>query len=162
MRWRVKKLSTGGAGGNGRTILITSWKCNFSIYLDIQVYYFDIQAIATLHAFYWLFMCCFLLFSHFLPYNHSPEKWNFPALKRHQTPQFSTYRHRAGFIVKRKQVRIILYIMEPLNWCFFFLIFKVAYFGKKTRFSKNSSIFFWFFFLGIYIGLYVYMYYMQW
>ena len=61
-------------------------------------------------------MCCFLLFVIFLPYNHSPEKWNFPALKRHQTPQFSTYRHRTGFIVKRKQVRIIPYIMEPLNW----------------------------------------------
>ena len=34
-----------GAGGNGGTVLITSWKCNFSIYLDIRVYYLDIQAI---------------------------------------------------------------------------------------------------------------------
>ena len=56
------------------TVLITSWKCNFSIFLDIQVYYLDIQAITTLYAFYWLFMCCFLLFVIFLPYNHSPEK----------------------------------------------------------------------------------------
>ena len=39
----------GGAGGNGGTILITSWKCNFSIYLDIQ-------AIITLYAFYLFFM----------------------------------------------------------------------------------------------------------
>ena len=43
--------------GNGGTILITSWKCNFSIYLDLQVYYLDIQAITTFYAFYWLFMC---------------------------------------------------------------------------------------------------------
>ena len=40
-----KKLST---GGNGGTVLISSWKCNFSIYLDIQVYYLDTQAITTL------------------------------------------------------------------------------------------------------------------
>ena len=47
MRSRVKKLSTGGggvgAGGNGGTILIMSWKCTFSFYLDIQ-------AITTLYA----------------------------------------------------------------------------------------------------------------
>ena len=37
MRWRVKKLSTGEGGrGNGGTIQIAFWKCNFSIYLDIQ------------------------------------------------------------------------------------------------------------------------------
>ena len=30
------------------TILISSWKCNYSIYLDIQVYYMDIQAISIL------------------------------------------------------------------------------------------------------------------
>ena len=40
----------GGAGGNGGTILIKSYKCNFSIYLDMQ-------AIITLYVFYWLFMC---------------------------------------------------------------------------------------------------------
>ena len=55
VRWRVKKLSSGG--GAGGTILIMSWKSNFTIYLDIQVYSLDIQAITTLYAFYWLFMC---------------------------------------------------------------------------------------------------------
>ena len=38
----------GGPGGNGGPILISSRRCNFSIYLDIQVYYLDIQAITTL------------------------------------------------------------------------------------------------------------------
>ena len=31
-----KVIHCGGAGGNGGTILISSWKCNYSIYLDIQ------------------------------------------------------------------------------------------------------------------------------
>ena len=38
----------GGAWGEWGTVLISSWKSNFSIYLDIQVYYLDIQAITTL------------------------------------------------------------------------------------------------------------------
>ena len=30
------------------TVLISSWKCNYSIYFDIQVCYLDIQSITTL------------------------------------------------------------------------------------------------------------------
>ena len=37
-----KVIHWGGAWGNGGTIQIASWKCNFGIYLDIQVYYLDI------------------------------------------------------------------------------------------------------------------------
>ena len=37
-----------GPGGKGVPVLISSWKCNFSIYLDIQVHGLDIQAITTL------------------------------------------------------------------------------------------------------------------
>ena len=66
LRWRVKKLSTAGGLGDGGIVLILSWRCNFSIYMDIQVYYLDIQAITThFYAFYWFFMCSFLLFIHF-------------------------------------------------------------------------------------------------
>ena len=43
-----KVIHWGGPGGNGGTDQISSWKCNFSIYLDIQVYYLDIQTITTL------------------------------------------------------------------------------------------------------------------
>ena len=32
-------------GDLGRIVIISSWKCNYSIYLDIKVYYFYIQAI---------------------------------------------------------------------------------------------------------------------
>ena len=35
-------------GGPGGMVQIASWKCNFGIYLAIQVYYLDIQAITTL------------------------------------------------------------------------------------------------------------------
>ena len=52
-----KVIHCWGLGGMGGTVLITSWKCNFNIYLDIQLYYFDIEAITTLYAFYWLFVC---------------------------------------------------------------------------------------------------------
>ena len=43
-----KVIHWGEAWGNGRNVQIASWKCNFSIYLDIQVYYLDIQVISTL------------------------------------------------------------------------------------------------------------------
>ena len=57
-----KVIHWGRPGGNGGTVQILSWKCNFNIYLDIQVYYLDIQAITTLLCLCWFFMCCFLLF----------------------------------------------------------------------------------------------------
>ena len=43
-----KVIHWGVAWGNEGTVQIVSWKCNFSIYLDIQVDYLDIQAITTL------------------------------------------------------------------------------------------------------------------
>ena len=43
-----KVIHCEGAEGNGGTIIISSWQCNYSIYIDIQVYYLDIQAISTL------------------------------------------------------------------------------------------------------------------
>ena len=102
-------------GGNGGTVQIASRKCNFGIYLDIQVYYLDIQAITTfMPSIGSLCVGSFYLFI-FLPYSCSPEKWHFPALKSLLLPQFSTYRHWTGFIVKRKQVHIINYLGLPIN-----------------------------------------------
>ena len=60
-----KVIHWGVARGNRGTVLISSSRCNFSIYLDIQVYYLDMQAITTLLAVYWFFMCWFLLLIHF-------------------------------------------------------------------------------------------------
>ena len=83
MRRRVKKLSIWwGPGGNEGPVLISSWRCNFSIYLDIQVYYLDIQAITTLYAFNWLYMCSFLLFSYFSTLQPLSWKVTFSGTKK--------------------------------------------------------------------------------
>ena len=73
----------------------------------------------------------------FLPSNCSPEKWCFAALKWPLLSQFSTYRHRTGFIVKRKQVRITNYSGLSINWYFFF---KVAYFANKKKHALSKNL----------------------
>ena len=52
-----------GTKRNGGTVQIDSWKCNFGIYLDIQEYYLDIQAITTL-------LCLLLVLYVFVPSFH--------------------------------------------------------------------------------------------
>ena len=59
-----KSYPVGGTWGNGGTVQIASWKCNFGIYLDIQVYYLDIQAITTL-------LCLLLVLYVLFPSIHS-------------------------------------------------------------------------------------------
>ena len=49
-----KVIHWGGLGGMGGPVLISSWKCNFSIYLDIKVYFLDIQAITRLLCLIWV------------------------------------------------------------------------------------------------------------
>ena len=44
----IKKVIHWGGRRNGGTVLISSWKCNYSIYFEIQVYHLDIEAISTL------------------------------------------------------------------------------------------------------------------
>ena len=60
-----KKVIHWGGQGNWGTVLITSWKCNFSIYLHIQVYYLDIQAITTLLC---LLLVLYVLFPSIHPF----------------------------------------------------------------------------------------------
>ena len=55
----------------------------------------------------------------------------------------STYRHWTGFAVKRKQLRIIPYIMEPINWWVFFKYESCLFWQKKyTIFKKFHKIYF--------------------
>ena len=104
-------------GGNGGTVVILSWKCNFSITLDIQVYYLDVQAVTTL-------LCLLLVLYVLVPFIHSFFYLTTTLLKRdvfgHSKslllPQFSTYRHWTGFIVKKKQVHTTDYLGLPINW----------------------------------------------
>ena len=48
------------------------------------------------------------------------SKSDFRSLQSLLLPQFSTYRHRTGFIVKRKQVRIPNYLGIPINSFYLF------------------------------------------
>ena len=71
---------------------------------------------------------------------YKPLSWKvmYPVTSKPTPPTVSTYRHRTGFIVKRKQVRKPNYLGIPINWCFF-TFFKVVHFAKKnTSISKNS------------------------
>ena len=76
----------------------------------------------------------------------SPEKWRFRSVQSLLFLQFSTYMHRTGFIVKKKQVDIKNYLGIPKNRDFFFSIFKVVYFAtQKDALFKKLDIFFFFF-----------------
>ena len=124
----------------GFTVLISSWKCNYRIYLDIQ-------AISTLLCLLLVLDVQLLIFIYVIGCykNCSPEKLHFLALKSLLLPQFSTYRLRTGFIVKRKQVHIINYLGIPINLEFFFYKFLKFILQKKyahlKRFYKVYSFF---------------------
>ena len=160
-----KSYSLGGPGGNVGPVLISSWRCNFSIYLDIQVYYLDMQAITTLYPFYWLYMCCFLLFSHFSTLQPLSWKVTFSGTKKIIEPtvfnlQVSDWLHceeETGAHLSMSQFSSKLV-------SFFVLILKVAYFGTKKYviFKKLPKIYFWFFLKKTFTKVYIYMYYMRW
>ena len=104
-----------GVGGNGEPVRISSWKCNFSIYLDIQVYYLDIQAITTLLCLILGLYVLRLSIHSIFCYNRSPEKWRFPALKRLLLPEFWTYKDGTRFILNRNEVSIEDYLDRPIE-----------------------------------------------
>ena len=145
MIWRIKKLSTrrGLAEPSklllGGLILVFTWISKYIGYPSNNQTFMPSIGSLCVGSFY--------LFN-FLTYNHTPEKWRFPALESLLLPQFATYRHRTGFIVKRKQMRISNYLGLPINFFLLFKIFKVAYFAPKNyalfkKFPKNyCSLFF--------------------
>ena len=116
-----KKVIQWGAGG---PVLISSWKCNFSNYLDIQVYYLDIQAITTLlcsilalcvayfYSFNFLHYYASIFFTSYFT-SYSPEKWLVLVLKSLRLPEFWTYKDGTSFILKRNEVSIGFYIYRP-------------------------------------------------
>ena len=115
----IKRYPLGGGGGNGGTVLISSWKCTYSIYLDIKVYYLDIQAISTLLCLLLildLYSTCFYNTCLYKP-PPPPEKSSFRSLQSLLLPQFSNYRHRTGYIVKRNLACITNYLRISINRC---------------------------------------------
>ena len=143
-----KVIHWGGRGGNRGPVLISSWRCNFSIYLDIQVYYLDIQAITTLYAFYWLYMCCFLLFSYFSTLQPLSLKVTFSGTKKIIEPTVFNLQ-AADWLHCEEETGAHLSMSQFSSKLvsFFILILKVAYFGtKKYAFLKNSLKFIFDFF----------------
>ena len=137
MRWRVKTLSTrGGVWENEPTVQIASWKCNFSIYLDVQVYYLDIQAITTL-------LCLLLVLYVLVPSIYSIFYLTTALLKsyvfRHSKAYSSHSFQPTGIGLGSLWIRnrcVLPFISASL---YIYIFFKVAYFPpKNTRFSNNS------------------------
>ena len=77
-----------GAGRMGEPSKFLSWKCNYSIYLDIQVYYMDTQAISTLLCLLLVLDMYYVIINFSIIHvikNVTPEKWCFlsPVWKFH-------------------------------------------------------------------------------
>ena len=97
-----KVIHAGGSRGNEGAVLISSWTCNYSLYLDIQVYYLDIYVISTLYAFYWFLMCWFLLLIHFSIIELLSWKVTFSGTEMESLLQeFWIYKDGTRFILKR-------------------------------------------------------------
>ena len=132
MRWRL--LSTGGgrAWGNGGTIQIASWKCNFGIYLDIQVYYLDIKAITTL--------LCLILVLYVLVPSIDSFFYLITALLKSEvsgtqkpTPP-TVFNLQASDWVNCEEETDAFYQLSRFTYKLYFLflrIFKVVYFAQK-------------------------------
>ena len=118
-----------GAWGNGGTFQIASWKCNFSIYLDIQ-------AITTL---LWLLLVLYVLvpsIDSFIQFIRSPEKWHFQALKNLLLPVFNI---QASDWVHCLEETGAYYQLSWLTNKFFF--FKLLILQKNVLFKKFPKIY---------------------
>ena len=149
MRWRVKKLFTrGGAWGNGRTVQIASWKCNFGIYFDIQVYYLDIQAITTLLCLLLVLLCLFLLYINFSTLQLLSWKVTFSGIQIPLQP--TVFNLLASDWVHCEEETCAYYQLSRHTYkllIFFLQISKVSYFAPKkyTDFKKFPKIYNFFF-----------------
>ena len=115
-----KVIHQGGARGNRGTVQIALGSV-ISVFIWISKYItWDIQAITT-------FLGLLLVLYVLLPSIYSFFNLTTTLLKSdiftHSSlcsPQLSTYRHRTGFSVKRKQVRITNYPGVPINCSLYF------------------------------------------
>ena len=81
----------------------------------------------------------FVMAPSLIPSFPSPENLCFWQMKSLLIAQFSTYKHRTRFIVKRKQVRIEVYRYTTYTFLFFiFKLMKIFFHVKNMRISKKS------------------------
>ena len=154
-----KVIHQGGASGNGGTVQIASWKCNFSIYLDIQVYYLYIQA-------YYLYIQAIttLLGLLLLLYVLLPSVYSFFYL--------TTTLMKSDIFRHSKSSQPTVFNLQALDWIhceqetgayyqlyrhtyklakFFLQISKVSYFAPKkyADFKKFLKVYYSYFFIKI-------------
>ena len=124
-----------GAWWNRGTVQIASWKCNFSIYLDIHVYYLVFQAITTL-------LCLLLVLyvqgsSIYLIFYLTTTllKSAFSGTQKPTTP--TVFNLQASDWVHCEE-ETDQYLGLPINWLFYFLFFKSCLFcpQKISAFQK--------------------------
>ena len=135
-----KVIHCGGACRNRGTVLISSCKCNFSIYLDIQVYYLDIQAITTLLR---LLLVLYVLVpsidSFFYLTTTLLKSDVFRHLKAYSSHSFQPTGIGLGSLWRGNRGAHYQLSRFPYKLVKKFLqIFKIVYFAKKYALSKNS------------------------
>ena len=148
----------GGVRGNGGTVEIASWKCNLGIYLDIQVYYFDIQAITTL-------LCLLLVIYVLIPSIHSFFYLTTPLLKSdvfRLSKAYSSHSFQPTGICLGSLCRgnrcVLPIIGLYLKICIFFYTFlKLSIFRKKAYFKKFHKILYYFFFKNLELVIHIYL-----
>ena len=124
--------------GNGGTDLISSWKSNFSIYLDIHIYYFYIQAIIIL-------LCLLLVLYMLVPSIHSffylttalLRSGIFRHSKAYSSHSFQPTGIGLGSLWRGNKCVLPIISAYLLICKFFYFNFKVAYFLKNTIISKK-------------------------
>ena len=133
----------GGPGGNGGSILNSSWKCNYSIYLDIWVYYLDIQAITTLLC---LLLVLYVLFPSIHSFFYLTTALLKSAIFRHskayssQSQSFQPTGIGLGSLWRGKRCVLPIRGQFQKNCNFFLQIFKFAYFSEKNMLISKNSI----------------------
>ena len=151
--------------GEWGIVLITFWKCNFSIYLDVQVYYLDIRAITTL-------LCLLLVLSVLFPSIHSFFYLTTALLKsdvfRHSKAYSSHSFQPTGIGLGSlwRGNRCVLPIISVYLYIFDFFynkvvklfIFENVFCPKNALFKKFSKIYYYFFLKKRDNWAYVYMY----
>ena len=83
-------------------------------------------------------MCNYSFFYNTCYKNRAPEKWRFWSLQSLLLVQFSTYRQRTGFIVKRKQVHMPNWFLISINLKKYIHFYIWLICPKNMCISKNS------------------------
>ena len=140
--------------GHGGTIQIASWKGNSSVYLDMQVYYFDIPAITTL-------LCLLLVLYVLVPSIYSIFYLTTALLKSDifltQKPTRTVFNLQASDWVHCEEEAGAYYQLSLITskfLSFFIFIIKVAFFApqKYAIFKKFHTVYYNFFFQKEIIG----------